>query len=127
MAGNEITVTASLMIQKTKLDYISPGRTSAFQLTLNGTGLRSSGIASIPTTASGTAISMSGIATPGIAFIRNLDTTNYLEAGVVVAGTFYPFMKIKAGAFYVFGLGTLTPYLRANAAAVVAQWDFFED
>lgn len=58
------------------------------------------------------------IGTPGMAIFRNLDPTNYVEIGLEVAATFYPFLKLKPGdppaIFRISG----TLYARANTAAV---------
>lgn len=126
MAG-EIQVIAEVSIKKGSLDWRSPGSNSRQSLTLTGTGVGTGGRASIPTTAGGTALATTGITTPGIAYFRNLDTTNYIELGRQVGGTFYPFVKLKAGEFYIFRLGTTAPYAMANSGAVVLEYQMFED
>ncbi len=79
---------------------------------------RASGSPSIPTTSAGTALSFTSISTPGFAHFVNLDTANYVEIGVQVAGTFYPFAKLEAGEAALIPLANTTFYARANTAAV---------
>ena len=69
--------------------------------------------------AEGDLISLGGVVVPGIASFSNLDTANYLEIGIQVTGTFYPFIKLKAGqqSGPLF-LGTSAIYGRANTADV---------
>lgn len=74
-------------------------------------------VQNIPTTAAGTALTLTGLGSAGWAWFRNLDTTNYIEIGVQVGGTFYPFAKLKPGEPALVRLGTTTPYARANTAA----------
>ena len=73
---------------------------------------------SIPTTAAGTAVTMTNITTAGWAFFRNTDPVNYVQVGVQVGGVFYAFVKLKAGEWCLLRLGTNAPYARANTAAV---------
>src|SRR4051812_28146136 len=55
-----------------------------------------SGVQNIGTTQELIAIG-SDVATLGYATIRNLDVTNYVQLGLVVSATFYPFAKLKPG------------------------------
>jgi len=67
----------------------------------------------------GNLLDMGGVSTPGLAAFANLDSTNYVEIGIQVAGTFYPFLKLLAGqqAGPMF-LGASAIYARANTANV---------
>jgi len=80
--------------------YVSSGST-------NGGGLFKCTNASSPTVGTtaitfargtaGTVIPYGSISTPGYAFLKNLDTTNYLHYGTSVAGCLQPLGKLKAG------------------------------
>lgn len=75
-------------------------------------------VKSVPTTAAGTALDLASISTQGFAHFINLDATNFIEIGVQVSGTFYPFVKLKAGEACLLPLGTSAPYARADTSAV---------
>lgn len=60
----------------------------------------------------------SDIAVPGVAYFRNIDPTNYIELGLVVSATFYPFAKIKPGEAYVLRIAAgAAYYAKANTTA----------
>ena len=75
-------------------------------------------VKAVPTTAAGTALDLASISTQGFAHFINLDATNYIEIGVQVSSTFYPFVKLKAGEACLLPLGTSAPFARANTASV---------
>lgn len=59
------------------------------------------------------------LGTPGFAIFTNLDTTNYVQVGLDVSGTFYPVLKIMPGhSAGPLQLATSTLYAQANVAAV---------
>ena len=66
------------------------------------------------------------IATAGWAYFRNLDATNYVELGVVVAATFYPFAKLKAGVPQLIHLSSTAIYAKANTAACDLKYIILE-
>jgi hypothetical protein len=84
------------------------------------------GIQSIPTTAGGTALSVSGLATLGFYFVINTDTVHYVELMDAVSGN--KICKIPAGACAVgyFPTGCTAPAALANTAAVKIQYLFLE-
>jgi len=93
-------------------------------------------VSSTPTMAAGVAsigfatheaIVLQDVATCGWARFENLDATNYVELGVVVAATFYPFIKLKATEFCIIRLGSNAPYAKANTAAVQLDYEIFTD
>ena len=43
------------------------------------------------------ALDLGSVTTPGWAVFSNLDVTNYVEVGIVVAATFYPFLRLGPG------------------------------
>lgn len=59
------------------------------------------------------------VTTLGVSYLRNLDSTNYVEIGVDVAASFYPLLRLNAGEGYPlrFAQG-ITMYAQANTAAV---------
>jgi hypothetical protein len=59
------------------------------------------------------------MANQGFAHFRNIDPTNYIELGLVVSATFYPFAKLVGGAIgqpAQFPVGG-TLYAKANTAS----------
>lgn len=122
--ADEITVNVKLSVTKgTLVQRFEPG---ALSFDMTGS-VASGGVASIPTTAAGTALNMGSVTTAGWTYLRNTDANNYVEVGVQVAGTFYPSVKLKAGEAGVVRLGTNAPYARANTAAVNLQYFIFQD
>lgn len=86
------------------------------------------------------ALDLGSLVTPGWAVFVNLDTTNYVEVGVDVGGTFYPFLKLKPGqaalpsTSFVPGeqftcrLGSgVVPYAKANTAPVKLSYVIYND
>jgi len=96
------------------------------QITQNAQGVFAE-LPTVPTTAAGTAYTFTGLATPGWALLQNLDSTNYVEFGVQVAGTFYPFVRLNAGEQCLLRLSQgLSLYGRANTSgvkALIKVWD----
>ena len=75
---------------------------------------------SIPTTAAGTLLTFGDLTTLGYALITNLDGTNFIEIGVQVAATFYPFLKLEAGQDCSLWLvNGVSYYALADTAAVI--------
>lgn len=71
---------------------------------------------------------LTDLGTPGVAIFKNLDTANYVQLGLVVAGTFYPFVKLKAGESCLFRVDpTAVIYARADVAPVFLQAKVFSD
>lgn len=57
------------------------------------------------------------ITTAGVVRLKNLDSTNYVQFGNVVSGTFYPIGILRPGKIAFFELTSLALYLKANTAA----------
>lgn len=87
----------------------------------------SSHLQSIPTTAAGTALTVTNLSTLGMGFFKNTDANNYVEIGIQTGGVFYVLIKLKPGAECWIHLGTNTPYARANTAAVLLEHEIWED
>ena len=96
--ANEATVQASLRIRKGHIDHKS--FPSQFRATVDGTKGPSPGAVTIST--EGTDVLFGELTTPGLATIQNIDTTNYVEYGIVdpVTRTFYPLGEILPGEIY---------------------------
>jgi len=63
------------------------------------------------------AIAIGDIATAGFAFFKNVDTDtdSYIEIGVEVAATFYPFVKLNPGEAALLRLGTSTIFAQTTS------------
>ncbi len=73
------------------------------------------------------ALDLGSVATPGFAVFQNLHATNYIEVGIDVTGTFYPFLKLKAGEQGMVRLGISAPYAKANTTAVDLFYIIYAD
>lgn len=111
--ASEITLQAALKATK---GFLSIAKDKTVRIDLSGTAFMNA-VQNIGTTYEQIVIPAE-IATAGCAFFRNLDATNYVEVGVVVAATFYPLLKLKPGEVAVCRLATTTFYAKANTAAV---------
>lgn len=70
------------------------------------------------TTGQGTAVSTTGLSTPGVTYIKNLDPTNYVEFGPLSGGTLYPLGRLYPGEEATFRLGgSVALNVRANTAS----------
>jgi hypothetical protein len=77
--------------------------------------------------ASGDALTLGGVTGAGFAVFQNLDVTNYLEIGSNVGGTFYPFLKLKAGEQQLARVAVSAPYARADTAPVKLFYIVYND
>lgn len=74
------------------------------------------------------ALTITDITTLGVCFFWNRDATNYVELGVDVGATFYPFVRLNAGEYWPFRMAQgITPYAKADTAAVVLQRLIMDD
>lgn len=120
--ANEITLTLKMSVSKGFLSHREdPGVQSVDMNGSNGTG----GIQNIGTTAE--TIVMGDTGTAGYAYLRNTDSTNYVDIGTGTGGSFVAFAKLKAGECCVFRLGTNAPTARANTAAINLQYFILSD
>lgn len=117
-------ITANLRIQLEngllKADYY-PGKLLITQTTKG----KFESVRSIATTE--TSVSLTGITTPHVAIIWNLDDTNYCELGTTT--TDYPCKLRPAGlpAIIPLNAGKTTLYLKAHTAATLVQIIVLED
>lgn len=119
--ANEITTNLRVQIANGTLSVdFNPGRIQATQTTLGYFDR----VATITT--SETTVALTGITTPGIAVIYNLDATNFVEVGTTTAD--YPIKLMGAGIPTITRLnaGKTTLYLKANTASCKVRILVFE-
>ena len=118
--ANEITLNLSMSVSK---GFLTASRAvQPLRVTMAGTRYSDNGQA-IGFAAHEQVVIGADVGTEGYAFFRNLDATNFVQIGVDVSGTFYPFAKLKAGEAAVLRLATGTIYAKADTASVdLAAW-----
>lgn len=121
--ASEITVQVSLKATKTNLVVPKFGGT-AFQPTMTGTNV-TAGCQAIGFAAHET-IPVTDVGTPGWAYFKNTDATNFVQIGTDVAAAFVPFVKLLANEECVLRLGTTAPYAKADTASVDLQYVILE-
>lgn len=132
--ANEALINSSMFIKKGNLEYQS--RPTSFKATVTGTNGPVPGAQTVPTT--GLNISFTGLTTPGLCRIRNLDSANYVTYGIYDGAFFLPLGEVLAGEAYVIRLsrilGSESPgtgtgnslRLVADTAACKVQVEAFE-
>ncbi len=128
MAG-EIQLNTFLQIQNpaTGGGFVGSEAQRQQSITQNAQGGYST-IATIPTTAAGTALSTGSISTLGIVHFHNLDSTNFVEVGTNSANTFFPFGRLNAGEEFPFRFAQgIVPFARANTASVKLYYRLLEN
>jgi hypothetical protein len=121
--ANEIRT--SVRLQVTKGNLTIDRSTNSGRATMSGTRM-SSVVQNIGTTYEAVSIS-SEVGTAGWAYLKNNDTTNYVEVGLEVSAAFHPFLKLKAGEAAVLRLATDTIFARADTAATDLEITVLED
>ena len=87
----------------------------------------SGAVQSIGTTQSALSLN-AGLTTAGWAYFCNLDATNYLQIGLYISSTFYPFAKLKAGEACVIRIDpAAVVYAKANTAACLLEFCILDD
>jgi hypothetical protein len=121
---NEITLTQTLLLKNGTLTWDPKLTTQNIDQAVPGVSDQTQ---TIPTSA--TAINVSTeIATLGVALIKNLDETNYIQIGLVVSATFYPFARIKPTEAYPLRLEPgVTYYGKAHTASVKLRFAVLND
>jgi hypothetical protein len=122
--ANEITITQTLLLKNTTLTWDPKLGTQNIDQAVPGVSDQTQ---TIPT--SQTALNVSTeIATLGVALIKNLDETNYIQIGLVVSATFYPFARIKPTEAYPLRLEPgVTYYAKAHTASVKLRFAVLND
>ena len=115
--ADEITLVLNATISKAPLkDNIRPGQ---IKYTLNGTKGGNPGTVTVGTTEEDIDF---GDITPGLVFIQNLDSTNFVEFGKNDGGTMKEIGKISAGKVALFELAPgETLRMKADTANVDCQ------
>ena len=113
--ANEFTIKSQITLTNGTMRHT--GAPSSFQA--NQTTKFGPVPGTVSATTSGVTVSLSGITTPGIFSIQNLDTTNYVSFGLYISSTYYPLGEVLPGEIYVcrFARDILT----ANSAAAVLR------
>ena len=121
---NEITYSFNILLKNGSLgDQFASSSKAADQATANLVR----NVQNIGTGATGVALGLGGVATPGFSIFQNLDSTNYVEIGSFSGGVFYPFLKLKAGEMQMARVGVAAPYARANTLAVNLFYIIYND
>lgn len=121
--ANELTYTINASYSKNgRALKLNPGM---IQKTITGNGMVS-GVATVAHTIH-EALSLGDIASPGLALIHNLSTTNYIQLGYE-SGTFVAVMNIPAGCAVLVSLDGLmaAPFVKANTASCLVSFTIFE-
>lgn len=122
--ADEITATVGLTLSKAGLKHNIA--TETFRRTMTGS-YKEGGVQSIGFAAHELLVISADLGSAGLGYFKNLDGTNYVELGVDVAGTFYPFAKILANdPPNLISLASDVIYAKANTAAVRLLFEIFE-
>lgn len=130
--ANEALVNCNIYIQKGKLEHRS--LPTSFQADVaTGKGPSPGAFAAVHT-GNGTQVDLSNLSTPALATIQNFDSSNYVEFGVVISGTFYRLFEVQAGEIYPFRFSRSLSadgnsgifYIRANTASCDVAVNGFE-
>lgn len=84
-------------------------------------------VTNVTTAAGGQLLDMGDVITPGFAIFSNLDDTNFVEVGIIVAATFYPFLKLLPGEQQLARLANIALYARADTATVDMFYIVYSD
>lgn len=98
--SNEAQVRASLQIRKGSLYYQSQPTT----YTADVTGSSAASPGQVVATTAVVDVAFTGLTTPGLCFLQNLDATNYVEWGVHDGTLFHPVGELLPGEFAVIRL-----------------------
>lgn len=121
---DEARFNIGVQITKGHIQYRSLPTT--FTADVDGTAGPTPGYVLVAT--SGTDIDLSGLGTPGICVLHNIDPTNYVEYGVGDGSSTYELGEIQPGEIYVLRLARSLTTLRmqANTAPVRVVVEAFE-
>lgn len=139
--ANEATIQSSLAITKDNLSY----RTAAASFRADVTGTKGPSPGAITVSVSGTDVDLSQLTRPGLCYLKNLDSTNYVTVGMrdPDTGSFQPMLKLLPGEGFVLRLagellsneltgtgtatGNSTLRIRAYSASCVVLVEAFEE
>lgn len=122
--ADEARIQSYLQIRKGNLDYLS--RPNSFVADVGTAFGPSPGAVTVTT--GGTDVAFTGLTTPALCRLMNLDSTNFAEYGVWDGATFHPLGELLPGETYVLRLSrNLTTFrLRANTASCAVLVEAFE-
>ena len=111
----DVTVTAHIRVNKGNIKSNSPSRT--FTKSLTGSDGPTPGSFDAVSTGQGTTVDLSELTTPGVFFIKNRDSTNFVELGVEVSSTFHALLRVGPGEHWggEFAAGLTVANLRVKA------------
>ena len=113
--ANEITYQFQMLLNNGSLkDSYSSGSVTANQ----STAALVRNVQTISNSAPAQALDLGSVSTPGFMVVQNLDATNFVDLGAYIGGTFYPFVRLKAGEQGMIRLSTNAPYALADTASV---------
>jgi hypothetical protein len=120
--ANEITL--AIQIQQTKNGKSFTDSTGGLSITQTGNSVSSGVILALA--ASAVSLPLGDIASPGLALVRNLDATNYIELGYDDTG-FVAVMKIPSGQAVLVSLDGImaAPQVKANTANALTSFSIF--
>jgi hypothetical protein len=72
------------------------------------------------------ALGIGDLSTPGFGVFQNLDDTNYVEVGIDVGGSFYPFLHLLPGEADLCRVAISALYAKANVAPVKLFYILYE-
>ena len=123
--ADEITVSVLLKMAKGQIELKREVRN--YTLDMAGDAYDAE-VVTATTAANGIALSIAtAVGTGGYAWFRNLDSTNFVEIGVLESGTFAPTVKLKAGEFCLFRLATDAIYIKGDTASCLLEYIVIED
>lgn len=121
--ANEINITINLAVNKGK---VSQNPSVNFKATFTGTNYVQRTM-SIPTTAGGTALDVTGLTNLGVGYFKNNDATNYVEIlSAVSTGTALVRLLPGEGAIFRFAGAITAPAALANTSAVQLEYMILE-
>ena len=121
--ADEITLTGGISWSKSYLKGSVP--TTTTQITMSGTH-RCASVQDIGTSHE-LIVVPAELATLGVAYVKNVDATNYIEIGRDVAASFYGVIKLKPGEGFPIRFSNVALYARANIATAKLQYEILED
>jgi hypothetical protein len=121
---NEVTYQFQIFLRNGSLQdqYSSTSKTASQSSAFLIRNVQHVGVASL-----GDALDLGGVTGAGYAVFQNLDATNFIEVGSNVGGTFYPFLKLKAGEQQLVRIAVSAPYARADTAPVNLFYIIYND
>ncbi len=117
--ANEFALTVGIVYSKAGVNF---SRSEGIQVTISGDSFEHA-IQSVGTTEEALAQG-ADLGTPGYIFIKNLDSTNYVEIGSTT-GVYD--IKVKAGEVALYRHNSATIYAKANTAACLVEYLLFEE